>query len=67
MRISASAVLAVAFLGMFVGSAHAQETIVAKVPFTFVVGGHELPAGRYDITRDSRFAAWTTAGARSRS
>jgi hypothetical protein len=42
-------VLAVGFVGMFMGSARAQETLVAKIPFPFVVRGEELPAGRYDI------------------
>jgi hypothetical protein len=34
---------------MFAGSARAQETLVAKIPFPFVVRGAELPAGQYDI------------------
>jgi hypothetical protein len=52
MSVRTSAALAIAFFGMFVGSAAAQETIVAKVPFSFVVRGAELPAGRYEITND---------------
>jgi hypothetical protein len=48
-RIRTSAVLAAALLGMCVGSARAQETVEAKVPFAFVVRGQEFPAGRYDI------------------
>jgi hypothetical protein len=47
--IKKSAVLAAAFVGLFVGSASAQETVVAKVPFPFVVRGEEFPAGRYEI------------------
>ena len=45
-----SAVLAVGFVGMIVGSARAQETLVAKIPFPFVMRGQEFPAGRYDVT-----------------
>jgi hypothetical protein len=47
--IKQSAVLAAAFVGLFAGSASAQDTVVAKVPFSFVVRGKELPAGRYVI------------------
>jgi hypothetical protein len=50
--IKTSAVLAAGLLGMFVGTAHAQETVVAKVPFPFVVRGEEFPAGRYDISTE---------------
>ena len=49
-RFKRSVVIAIGSVGMFVGSAHAQdETLTAKIPFAFVVRGHELPAGRYDI------------------
>ena len=44
-----SAVLAAAFVGVFVGSARAQETIVVNVPFSFAVHGEQFPAGRYDV------------------
>jgi hypothetical protein len=47
-----SAALAVVFVGMFVGSARAQETVVVRVPFSFVVRGEECPAGRYNITTE---------------
>jgi hypothetical protein len=47
--IKTSAVLAAAFVGVFVGSASAQETVVANVPFPFVVRGEEFAAGRYEI------------------
>ena len=50
--IATSAVLAVAFTGMFAGAARAQERVVVTVPFSFVVHGEELPAGHYDITSD---------------
>ena len=39
--IKKSAVLAVAFTGLFAGAARAQERVVATVPFPFVVHGHE--------------------------
>lgn len=47
-----SVVIAIGAVGMFVGSAYAQETLIAKIPFPFVVRGHELPAGRYDIVNN---------------
>lgn len=50
--IKTSAVLAAALLGIFVGTARAQETVVAKVPFPFVVGGEEFAAGRYGISTE---------------
>jgi hypothetical protein len=50
--IKTSAVLAVGFLGMFAGHARAQEAVVAKVPFAFVVRGKEFPAGRYNLTNE---------------
>jgi hypothetical protein len=37
---------------MFAGSARAQEAVVAKVPFAFVVRGQEFPAGRYYLTNE---------------
>jgi hypothetical protein len=51
-RMKTSAVLAAALLGMFVGSAHAEETVVAKVPFPFVLCGQEFTAGRYRISTE---------------
>ena len=50
-RIKQSAVLTAAFVGLFVGAASAQETVVANVPFSFVVRGEQFPAGRYEIRR----------------
>ena len=44
-----SAVLAAAFVGLCVGSARAEETVVVKVPFAFAVHGQEFPAGRDDV------------------
>jgi hypothetical protein len=48
-----SATLAAAFVGLFVGSASAQETLVAKIPFSFVVHGEDFPAGRYNVSDES--------------
>ena len=45
-----SAALAAAFVGLFVGSASAQETLVAKIPFSFMVHGEDFPAGRYKVS-----------------
>jgi hypothetical protein len=47
-----SVVLAVGFAGMFVGSARAQERLIVRVPFPFVVRGVTLPAGSYDLVED---------------
>jgi hypothetical protein len=47
-----SVVLAIGFAGMFVGSARAEETLVARIPFPFVVRGNTLPAGSYDVVDD---------------
>ena len=51
-RLKTSAVLAAAFVGMFAGSALAQETVVAKVPFPFVVRTQAFAAGRYMISME---------------
>lgn len=34
------------------GTAQAQDTVRANVPFAFVVNGQEMPAGHYLIQRD---------------
>ena len=44
-----SSVFVAVILGCFVSSARAQETVTAKVPFAFVVGHQEFPAGQYDV------------------
>jgi hypothetical protein len=44
-----SSVLVVVFFGMFVGSARAKEIMSVKVPFPFLVGHTEFPAGEYDV------------------
>jgi hypothetical protein len=49
-----SMVLATAFVGLFAASARAEETLVAKIPFPFVVHGQQFPAGRYDIINNQR-------------
>ena len=56
--IKQSAVLAAAFVGLFVGSVSAQETVVAKVPFSFVVRGEQFPAGRYEIRPGDDGLVW---------
>ena len=48
--IGKSSLFAVAFLGMFAGSVHAQDMITARVPFPFLVGSEQFPAGHYDIS-----------------
>jgi hypothetical protein len=50
--ITKSSVLVAVFLAMGVGSARAQEMVVAKIPFPFVITGKEFPAGRYAFSTD---------------
>lgn len=50
--IKTSAVLAAAFVGLLAGSASAEDTVVVKVPFPFVVHGEQFAAGRYEIRGD---------------
>jgi hypothetical protein len=47
-----SAALSAIFLGFFVGSAHAQETVIANIPFAFEVNHTKAPAGRYEAVID---------------
>jgi len=47
----------VAVAGIVLGGASAamaEDSVVAKVPFAFVVNGVQLPAGDYVISRDQR-------------
>jgi len=48
-----AATLAAAFVGLFGGSASAQETVVAKIPFSFVVRGEAFAAGRYRVSDEA--------------
>jgi len=48
-----AAALAAIFVGLFVGSAGAQETVVAKIPFSFVVRGEAFASGRYRISDEA--------------
>ena len=50
--IKTSILLAAAFVGLSLGSASAQETVVASVPFPFVVRSEKFAAGRYEIRND---------------
>jgi len=47
--ITKSSLVVAVFLGMFVGSARAQESVIVKVPFPFMVQRDEMPAGRYEV------------------
>jgi len=53
MKKYAKTIVAIAFLLVLGGAvkAEAQDTIVVKVPFQFVVGGKTLPAGTYTVHR----------------
>lgn len=48
--VNKSGMLALAFLGLYAGSARAAEMVV-KVPFPFVVQQHMMPAGEYVVER----------------
>ena len=47
--IKKSSVFVAVILGCFVGSAQAQGIMTAKVPFPFIVGHQQFPAGEYDV------------------
>lgn len=51
MSMTKVSVFAAVFIGLAVGSARADDTILmkVKVPFQFVVHGQVLPAGDYDV------------------
>jgi hypothetical protein len=42
--------LSAAIVAVTVGSAYAQDTLKANIPFGFQVGSHRLPAGEYTIS-----------------
>lgn len=48
-KFTMAALAAAGFLGVFAGPAHAQDVMTVNVPFSFVVHGRTLPAGRYEI------------------
>jgi hypothetical protein len=37
---------------LMAGTASAQDTLEVKIPFSFTVNGHMLPAGNYTLSRD---------------
>jgi hypothetical protein len=45
-----SLAVAAAFVGLFAGTSSAQDVLNANIPFSFVVGHEEYPAGRYRLT-----------------
>src|ERR1700704_4265651 len=45
-------VLAAALLGVCAGSGYAEEMVVAKVPFPFVIRGQQFAAGRYSLSSE---------------
>ncbi len=51
-RMKTSAVLAAVLLGVCAGSAHAQEMVVARVPFPFAIRGQQFAAGRYSVSTE---------------
>jgi hypothetical protein len=62
-----SVVLAVGFVGMLAGSASAQDRLVARIPFPFVVRGATLPAGSYDLVDDQGLITIRGNGAQRKS
>ena len=46
------AALGAAVLLVWAGGTASAETVDVKVPFAFVVQGHTLPAGEYQLVRD---------------
>ena len=51
-----SLVLAALFAGMTGTQVYAQDTIIAKVPFDFVVDGHTFHSGRYEVKMEAAVA-----------
>ena len=51
--IKLAAALTIACLGMIASPVRAQETVVAKVPFPFIIRGLQMPAGDYSVTADN--------------
>jgi hypothetical protein len=49
-----SIVFAAMLLAIGAGAAGAQELVVVDVPFPFVVNGHTLPAGHYEVRADDQ-------------
>ncbi len=49
MQFTKTVVLGAMLLGLGAGSARAAEVAVVSVPFPFVVNGHTLPAGKYEL------------------
>ena len=58
-----SSVLTAVLLGMFVGSARAEGIVTVKVPFPFIVGHAEFPAGQYDIRKSEDIGSVVSIGA----
>ena len=54
---------AVVFLGI-AQSARADEEVVARVPFDFIVGGQRLPAGKYVVTQNRALVSIASADRR---
>jgi hypothetical protein len=58
-----SIVFSTLLLALGAGSARAEELVVVTVPFPFVVNGHTLPAGHYDVrTEDQDHTIVTIVG-----
>ena len=45
-------------------SARADEEVVARVPFDFIVGGQRLPAGKYVVTQNRALVSIASADRR---
>lgn len=53
LKIVSMSMLVLAGLLVAAPAARADESVIAKVPFAFVVNGVELPAGEYVVARDA--------------
>jgi hypothetical protein len=52
MLLKKSVVFAAIIVGLTAASARAEDVLRVKVSFPFVVRGHTLPAGQYDVRTD---------------
>jgi hypothetical protein len=58
-----SVIGALAAVLLMAGTARAQDTLEVKIPFSFMVNGHTLPAGTYTLSRDAMASSvWLIRG-----
>jgi hypothetical protein len=59
-----SSLAAARFVGLLANSASTQDVVEARIPFSFVVGSQEFPAGRYQFTNSHRVLTLRGTGQR---